>query len=282
MLPSRKMTVAAAVTAALGAGTAQAAQVPYAMSYSSSGVSNFTMLTPEGTGCIADCGGPDYNGTYGGHGYAFGGTNNVTFTWDGTIFTSDADYTGPGGISNATLSSPQGFFGYNWTAHTVQIFGPGTYSFDTALGSGNTESGTLTMTVADGQLGVHLLFDWNENYNIDIVNVWDINSTFSNCGSSFIDPSAQNCLYTGNNNTAGNTASTVWLFASTDDDGDGTLGVAMAPGGPFAGFNANFNLVPQAVPVPAAIWLFGSGLLGLMGIARRKELNEKFNRIRSR
>jgi len=28
--------------------------------------------------------------------------------------------------------------------------------------------------------------------------------------------------------------------------------------------------VPAAVPVPAAVWLFGSGLLGLVGIARRK------------
>ena len=25
-----------------------------------------------------------------------------------------------------------------------------------------------------------------------------------------------------------------------------------------------------AVPVPAAVWLFGSGLIGLVGIARRK------------
>ncbi len=28
----------------------------------------------------------------------------------------------------------------------------------------------------------------------------------------------------------------------------------------------------QAVPVPAAVWLFGSGLLGLAGIARRKKV----------
>ncbi len=28
---------------------------------------------------------------------------------------------------------------------------------------------------------------------------------------------------------------------------------------------------PPAVPVPAAIWLFGSGLLGLVGVARRKK-----------
>jgi hypothetical protein len=27
----------------------------------------------------------------------------------------------------------------------------------------------------------------------------------------------------------------------------------------------------SSVPVPAAVWLFGSGLLGLIGIARRKK-----------
>ena len=50
----------------------------------------------------------------------------------------------------------------------------------------------------------------------------------------------------------------------------------------FSSFNANFDItsvtvdsfVPTpvaAVPVPAAVWLFGSGLLGLVGIARRKK-----------
>jgi hypothetical protein len=45
-----------------------------------------------------------------------------------------------------------------------------------------------------------------------------------------------------------------------------------APSGPFGDYNANFNLQGvSAVPVPAAVWLFGSSLLGLVGIARRKK-----------
>lgn len=30
------------------------------------------------------------------------------------------------------------------------------------------------------------------------------------------------------------------------------------------------DIVNTAVPVPAAVWLFGSGLLGLVGVARRR------------
>jgi hypothetical protein len=45
----------------------------------------------------------------------------------------------------------------------------------------------------------------------------------------------------------------------------------MAVGGPFAGFNANFNANMIPTPVPAAVWLFGSGLFGLLGVARRRK-----------
>ncbi len=33
---------------------------------------------------------------------------------------------------------------------------------------------------------------------------------------------------------------------------------------------SSYNMSIQTVPVPAAVWLFGSGLLGLVGIARRR------------
>jgi hypothetical protein len=261
-MATRKIPLVAAILASVVSSAAFAAQVPYANFTGAGGVSNFTALSPAGTG--------DY-----GPGYPYGHVNNVTFTWDGTAFTSSTDYTGPGGASNATLSSPTSFLGIGWTMHDVQIFGSGTYSFDTAAGgaAGDFETSMLSMTVGAGQLGVHMLMDWNENYNIDILNVWNISSAFSDCGTTVVDSAASNCLWTGNPNSAGNNASTVFLLASTDNDGDGTLGIPMVAGGPFEYHNFNFNLhgTMTVVPVPAAIWLFGSGLLGLAGMAGRKQ-----------
>jgi hypothetical protein len=40
---------------------------------------------------------------------------------------------------------------------------------------------------------------------------------------------------------------------------------------PSGNFYDNVSLAPSAVPVPAAVWLFGSGLLGLVGVARRRK-----------
>jgi hypothetical protein len=42
---------------------------------------------------------------------------------------------------------------------------------------------------------------------------------------------------------------------------------------PFAtadGYLLNVTLSPSPVPVPAALWLFGTALIGLIGVSRRK------------
>lgn len=61
----------------------------------------------------------------------------------------------------------------------------------------------------------------------------------------------------------------------------GTIGGNPMQDGPFQGSNANFDITKLTltnleitggteIPVPAAVWLFGSGLLGLVGVGRRR------------
>ena len=150
------------------------------------------------------------------------------------------DVTGDIGGGAFSVASPSTFFGLNWTAHSGTTFGPGTYTFDAS----NAQDGSAMYTgivVGAGQVGGHILFNYNTAVDIDVINVWDVT-----------------------------TAAGVTSYVSTDGDGDGKRGIAMIDGA-FPGFSANFDFTTAAVPVPAAVWLFGSGLLGLVGVARRKK-----------
>ncbi len=70
------------------------------------------------------------------------------------------------------------------------------------------------------------------------------------------------------------------LDQSTASGNQCALGIGGTPmqTAPFPGYNANFDISSltvtsiSAVPIPAAVWLFGSGLLGLVGIAKRKRI----------
>jgi len=60
------------------------------------------------------------------------------------------------------------------------------------------------------------------------------------------------------------------VLAIFNADGSAGAGVPMQAG-PFVGQAPSFQGTVSAVPVPAAVWLFGSGLVGLAGIARRRK-----------
>jgi len=253
MISMKKTVLGAALAMTFGTGGAQAMGVPV---YTTTG-NNFTMVSAS-------------NGLT-------GGTNDVTFSWDGTYRTAvvtDKSF-------NATLSSPTDFSGKVWTAHHMNIFGAGTYTFDTSCTAataacvpGGTASKKYTLTVGAGQVGAHLLFNWSTSTNIDVVLLWDMNKSWAGTGttSPFQDG-------------GGNTMNTVWDFVSIDTPASTIAAGALADetndysgtkmiDGPFIGQSANFNVnlvQPSAVPVPAAAWLLGSGLLGLVGVARRKQ-----------
>ena len=120
----RKSTIAIAIAACLGAGVAQSAQIvvgPNGAGNYTSDSANFTMLQPNGA--------------------IQGGTNDVNLLWTGTAHTSITDYTGPGSQADMTISSTTAFSSNLWTAHDVQVFTPGTYTFDPTLGGGAPETG---------------------------------------------------------------------------------------------------------------------------------------------
>lgn len=54
------------------------------------------------------------------------------------------------------------------------------------------------------------------------------------------------------------------------DTSIGILMVFSLTGGDSVSFSSNFTVNEAVVPAPAALWLFGSGLLGLVAVARRK------------
>ena len=101
--------------------------------------------------------------------------------------------------------------------------------------------------VGAGQVGGHILFNWGSTANIDVINVWNVSGS----------------TYTSTDVAAGAGSGANTPITAPD----GIPGLVMIDGA-FPGFSANFDFV--AVPVPAAVWLFGSGLLGLVGVARRR------------
>lgn len=196
-------------------------------------------------------------------GVTFGGTNDVVASWDETLNTSVTDTN-----FNMDLGSGFPFFGFPWTAHHIRVFGSGSYKFDSSCTVTQIEAGTavcgggpgLDLTVGAGQVGAHMLFDWNVEENIDVALLWDVDGVFTSTSTGE--------LYQG---PAGSPPAldTVYNLVSRDVDADGIAGAGIVDGA-FEGFSANFNLRTTPVPLPAAVWLLASGLIGLIGLARRK------------
>lgn len=175
-------------------------------------------------------------------GVLVGGTNDVTFAWDGTLNTDPAT-----AVENASIVSagPTPFFGQNWTAYNVKIYGEGTYIISTidsstdgdcpfagmTCVSGTGNKAMYTVTVNPGQIMAHMKFAWGATQGIDVIDVWQPGDWTA------LNPNSQIWTFGG-----GSYRGPTYDYVSTDWDGDGVAGAEMFDG-PFQGYRANFSVM---------------------------------------
>ncbi|MET0068122.1 MAG: VPLPA-CTERM sorting domain-containing protein [Candidatus Thiodiazotropha sp.] len=146
--------------------------------------------------------------------------------------------------------------GDGWNGHMdIELTTGSYYDFATTLGFALTTDAndalyndpTPFLGLSDANTNVTEFFN-------DNVNGWE----FYSWGSNYIQ--------------SGGTTNLTDAFAPMIFDPDEHYYAFVAGGSAFP-TEIGVDLNVSAVPVPAAVWLFGSGLLGLVGMNRRKQVN---------
>lgn len=183
-------------------------------------------------------------------------TAGLTGVWTGTYTFSMFD---PGGSPVGSPTSDS--WTWDFDAGTVTIQNSATFFFSVWTAAGVTFSDTGSSY--DG----NMTFSWSANGNIPVFSSWDI---------------------TGSGGAPGQVSDTASVAVNS--------AVILATSSAFPGFQPYFSgslhkdscgsttgqglcgeyveppepPQPPQVPVPAAVWLMGSGLMGLVGVARRR------------
>jgi len=174
------------------------------------------------------------------------------FANDGIVLGGDAQ---PGSVSEPGIDDAWGFFGQQGVHFT---------------------SSPVTILTDDGAGNVELDFSgWSVNWN-----GIDVGLGGASWGSNANGVANMTCAVDCSN---GDSFTLFYTATVTEgpfigiryrlgfDSGSlGSLAIASSLGGPVEDLGVLSTGTISSVPVPAAVWLFGSGLLGLFGFARRK------------
>ncbi len=224
-----------------------------------------------------------------------------SFTGQYTLLDSSGNYMDQKGISSTLTYDDSTGAGFS-AGMTIA-------EFDTFGNTATIHSITLQHLEGTNFVIGNMFGDWGGNDNVPISMVWDATGLFNaiDYGLQVGDTISGTNLIRGGSviydvNSAlpasdGTYNPTTSLYLSqgpaplavttwnTTADGTGLGiddGIAGSPmlTNPFPGLNVNFDIgsgnslhvtAVSAVPIPAAAWLFGSGLLGLIGVARRNK-----------
>jgi hypothetical protein len=259
--PFKTKLLGTAVALALGTGMLAAATTAQAETLSATWTGLHTLLDPNGLPLENVSLPYYYDPTWG-----YGMRTQVSGTLSYDTATGDA------GMSISPFQWGAGNPAYPMTFHDITV---------QRIGDGNGGAGPL--------LDVNLLWDWNGNYDSAAELILDASGFFDAIGGGVttgqvIDQAStagSGALPATNDMRQGKYPIGPVPIATTTYDsafplaGDGIGGVPM-PGAPFPAFNHNFDITALTIvdvvqtPIPAAAWLFGSGLLGLLGCARRR------------
>ncbi len=184
------------------------------------------------------------------------GNTVSSFTTFGPNTNLVSGYIGNGGTGvPATTPDPDSIASAPWFGLVFN-----TYTAASNLGDDVTPAGTIS----GGPIPSGVL----DNINNTIA--MDLSSFFGNWGDVDIDfgtgknDGITSALATGTWNPVTGAYSMTWMSTVAN-----TVGGPCLPTNCVAQFT--FEGTASHVPIPAAIWLFGSGLLGLLGVARRRK-----------
>ena len=187
-------------------------------------------------------------------------------------------------------SSAFASLGYDVTVDTSSLIGTTGYLYlEYTTGNNNTATSTATVQnfASDGTLGATVVSTIpNGGKYVTGTLPGAVSFTSGNSDAETSDYTQAitfgNSLYfnvllpTGAATTAGSNLS-LWLSANADGSGplktiDGMLlDISLNADGTATAVVADAGTTANPTPIPAAAWLLGSGLMGLVGLRRRKE-----------